>query len=209
MPSTISYHPLPILPPPQLQPEPPLLWRLLHPRPPLHHGDHLLCHPLLEQGVGWVEVGSSGSHVHWHTQPFRPERSFDDVPTSQLDGPTCPHPAGRDGRHVSAPRGLPGRGGGLHEGAGAAGPARQGRTQGALCGLGGAGRMWFPRVQLGFKCLPRRTILLASNLSRMPDSACPPMPHPSAHSPLVLTQVRARFVERFSMGPPVMGGWFG
>lgn len=66
--------------------------------------------------------------------------------------------------------------------------------------------MWFPRVQLGFKCLPRRTILLASNLSRMPDSACPPMPHPSAHSPLVLTQVRARFVERFSMGAPVMGG---
>lgn len=35
----------------QLQPEPHLLRRLLHPRPPLHHGDHFLRHPLLEQGA--------------------------------------------------------------------------------------------------------------------------------------------------------------
>ena len=42
---------------PQVQPEPHLLWRLLHPRPPVHHGNNLLCHPLLEQGAALAGAG--------------------------------------------------------------------------------------------------------------------------------------------------------
>ena len=74
-------------------------------------------------------------------------------------------------------------------------------------GLEGLGAYGFPGCSLPSRVVPMR---MNSQMSKLASHAGPSVPscvpHPSAPSPLVLAQVRARFVERFSMGAPVMGG---